>query len=364
MDDDLEVPSFTSTDEELNFWKQKALEYRQKTQEIQDEFDEFQESSRMLEAELEAQLEQAEKQVSEVSGSKVRIEQELTTAKEKMAAAEHQNFVLISSLTEEARTLSLHRETLQNYVRELEQTNDDLERAKRNTVQSLDDFEKRLNEALERNALLEHELDEKESLNFMVQRLKDETRDLRHELAVRPKVIIREVTPSTGVTPASSISALEEAGRDSAATSQATSLDSSKSSLRGDEAAAGSSATSSSTATEAAETNGTALANGEVPAQPNGEVATENREEAKGQRKKLHRQSTSVGTTPLPPSTRLSALGIVSDLLRKVGMLETKLSNARSLQSQQASTQVFSPIHEANRPRGADMSFSSAKVAV
>ena len=48
-----------------------------------------------------------------------------------MAAAEHQNFVLISSLTEEARTLSLHRETLQNYVRELEQTNDDLERAKR-----------------------------------------------------------------------------------------------------------------------------------------------------------------------------------------------------------------------------------------
>ena len=43
----------------------------------------------MLEAELEAQLEQAEKQVSEVSGSKVRIEQELTTAKVR--------FVLVSS---------------------------------------------------------------------------------------------------------------------------------------------------------------------------------------------------------------------------------------------------------------------------
>ena len=48
-----------------------------------------------------------------------------------MASNEHQNFVLISSLTEESRTVTQHRETLQKYVRELEQTNDDLERAKR-----------------------------------------------------------------------------------------------------------------------------------------------------------------------------------------------------------------------------------------
>ena len=99
--------------------------------------------------------------------------------------------------------------------------------------------------------------------------------------------------------------------------------------------------------------------NGEVRVQ-NGDVATAAVEKSEtgdtaansGERpgrKKLSRQSTSVGTTPLPPSTRLSALGIVSDLLRKVGMLETKLSNARSLQSQQATNQIFSPIQEANR---------------
>lgn len=126
-----------------------------------------------------------------------------------------------------------HRETLQKYVRELEQTNDDLERTKRNTVQSLDDFESRLNQEMERNALLEHELDEKDTLHAMVQRLKDETRDLRHELAVRPKVIIREVTPS------SSMLNIEEIGRDSTGPSAVPSVNistaSSLSSIRGSE---------------------------------------------------------------------------------------------------------------------------------
>lgn len=41
---------------------------------------------------------------------------------------------------------------------------------------SLEDFETRLNQAIERNAFLESELDEKESLLVSVQRLKDEAR--------------------------------------------------------------------------------------------------------------------------------------------------------------------------------------------
>lgn len=46
----------------------------------------------------------------------------------------------------------------------------------RATIVSLEDFEGRLNQAIERNAFLESELDEKESLLVSVQRLKDEAR--------------------------------------------------------------------------------------------------------------------------------------------------------------------------------------------
>ncbi|KAL3877780.1 hypothetical protein ACJMK2_035431 [Sinanodonta woodiana] len=88
----------------------------------------------------------------------------------------------ISDLEAELAQLRAFKDELQKYVRELEQTNDDLERAKRATVVSLEDFESRLNQAIERNAFLESELDEKETLAITVQRMKDEARDLRHEL--------------------------------------------------------------------------------------------------------------------------------------------------------------------------------------
>ncbi len=52
---------------------------------------------------------------------------------------------------------------------------------------SLAKFEAKINEALERNAILESELDEKDELAETVQRLRDESRDLRQELAVRQK---------------------------------------------------------------------------------------------------------------------------------------------------------------------------------
>ena len=52
---------------------------------------------------------------------------------------------------------------------------------------SLAEFEAKINEALERNAILESELDEKDELAETVQRLRDESRDLRQELAVRQR---------------------------------------------------------------------------------------------------------------------------------------------------------------------------------
>lgn len=52
---------------------------------------------------------------------------------------------------------------------------------------SLGEFEAKMNEALEQNAILHSEMEEKDDLSETVQRLRDETRDLKQELAVRQK---------------------------------------------------------------------------------------------------------------------------------------------------------------------------------
>ena len=82
----------------------------------------------------------------------------------------------ITNLQEEVNTLRAEVVQQKQYIRQLEQTNDDLERSNRNALASVEDIENRLNQVLEKNALLEVELYEKEELNVYVQRLKDEVR--------------------------------------------------------------------------------------------------------------------------------------------------------------------------------------------
>ena len=67
---------------------------------------------------------------------------------------------------------------------------------------SLGDLESKLNEALETNAILQSDMESKDDLTETVQRLRDETRDLKQELAVRQKnhfVTLRKVTVSYGI---------------------------------------------------------------------------------------------------------------------------------------------------------------------
>lgn len=82
----------------------------------------------------------------------------------------------VTSLQEEVNTLKAEALQQKQYIRQLEQVNDDLERSNRNALASVEDIEDRLNQVLEKNALLEVELYEKEELNVRVQRLKDEVR--------------------------------------------------------------------------------------------------------------------------------------------------------------------------------------------
>uniref|UniRef100_A0A8C1B485 NudE neurodevelopment protein 1-like 1b n=1 Tax=Cyprinus carpio carpio TaxID=630221 RepID=A0A8C1B485_CYPCA len=179
------MPKFSSKDEEIDYWKCLSLKYKKSYHDAHEELQEFQEGSRELEAELEAQLGQAEHRIRDLQSENQRLKSEVDTLKDKLEQQYAQSYKQISMLEDDLVQTRGIKEQLHKYVRELEQANDDLERAKRATITSLEDFEQRLNQAIERNAFLESELDEKESLLVSVQRLKDEARDLRQELAVR-----------------------------------------------------------------------------------------------------------------------------------------------------------------------------------
>ncbi|XP_008327864.2 nuclear distribution protein nudE-like 1-B [Cynoglossus semilaevis] len=127
-------------------------------QDAQEELQEFQEGSRELEAELEAQLTQAEHRLRDLQTENERLKNEVSNLKEKLEHQYTQSYKQISVLEDDLGQTRSIKEQLHKYVRELEQANDDLERAKRATIVSLDDFEGRLNQAIERNAFLESEM--------------------------------------------------------------------------------------------------------------------------------------------------------------------------------------------------------------
>ncbi|XP_066187963.1 nuclear distribution protein nudE-like 1 isoform X3 [Sylvia atricapilla] len=256
-------------------------------QEAREELAEFQEGSRELEAELEAQLVQAEQRNRDLQADNQRLKYEVETLKEKLEHQYAQSYKQVSLLEDDLSQTRAIKDQLHKYVRELEQANDDLERAKRATIVSLEDFEQRLNQAIERNAFLESELDDKESLLVSVQRLKDEARDLRQELAVRERQqeVTRKSAPSSPTLDCEKMDSAVQASLSLPATPVGKGSENSFPSPK---------------------------------AIPNG-----------------------FGTSPLTPSARISALNIVGDLLRKVGALESKLAACRNFAKDQASRKSY-----------------------
>lgn len=168
---------FENPQEELKF-------LRKKLGETQLEFQEFQESSRDLEAEYETQIEQLEKKNADSLSQINHLEDEVDQLRTKYNIYTNDTQQRLNEYQQQIAELTTLNERLTSYIRELEQNNDDLERAQRTLAASLEDFEGKLNQQIERNVLLENEISEKEELECIVQRLKEETRDLKHELIV------------------------------------------------------------------------------------------------------------------------------------------------------------------------------------
>jgi len=303
---------FDSPTEEIAYWRNKAEEYKLAAETSREELDEFQVAGRELEAELETQLEQTEIKNKELKSLTNRLHMENDQIKDKLEQCNREYHYQINELQSELQEIKGIKDKLAKYVRELEQQNDDLERAKRSTLASLEDFEMRMNVAIERNAFLESELDEKEQLKTVVQRLKDETRDLRSELRVLNPQFEEDEEPDNDRVIERSLS-------------QVNSTPSTQDKINQD-----------------SEQLCNEKMNGDTP---------------------MKQQNGVLGglpnSPPLTPSARISALGIVGDLLRKVGALELKLVSCRNIVKENGKDggREFSNINSIDRksrmPRGA-----------
>ncbi|XP_066499077.1 nuclear distribution protein nudE homolog 1 [Hoplias malabaricus] len=289
---DSDPPTFSSVEGERDYWKEQAAKHQERSEELQDELQEFQQMSRDYEVELETELKQCEARNRDLLTSNNRLRMELESYKEKYEAQHSEACRQISTLEGDLAETTAIKDQLQKYIRELEQANDDLERAKRATIMSLEDFEQRMNHVIERNAFLESELDEKENLLESVQRLKDEARDLRQELAVKQK---QERKPSLSVC------------------------------MDGEKAETPIRTPVSSMLT--------------TPARPPGSGSAFNTPPSS------YSRIEGLTGTPLTTSARISALNIVGELLRKVGNLESKLASCRELhiQDRTPSRSLISP---------------------
>ncbi|KAI4492324.1 hypothetical protein M0802_009834 [Mischocyttarus mexicanus] len=180
---EVDPPQFLSKDDEIQYWMDLAHQMHQRKEDVERELEEFQENSQMLEKELETSLEQAEKANRELRQRNSRLATEVEQLRTRLDQ-QTSDCVMFQS---QAQDLQLQQEQLMKYIRELEQKNDDLERAHRVNRVTEEEIEAKFNLAIEKNALLESELDEKEGLKVIVQRLMDEIRDLKQEIQVQER---------------------------------------------------------------------------------------------------------------------------------------------------------------------------------
>ncbi|TFY83764.1 hypothetical protein EWM64_g237 [Hericium alpestre] len=169
-------------DSYLNFssqtdWKSKYYEVADMLAETKTELDEFHQSSKELEEELERELARTEKAQQDLKVKIERSENERDEWKAKFVSLQTMHNTTTTSLQRELDTLRQVHQKLKVELRELEMGNDDLERNERAVSSSLADIEAKYSRALEEKILLEHELLDKAGLEEECQRLRDELRE-------------------------------------------------------------------------------------------------------------------------------------------------------------------------------------------
>ena len=162
--------------------------YKAQYESLEAELAEFQNSSKELEAELEKDIEEAEKRERQLKEKVGNLGYEVDEWKTKYKQSKAEASSALCTLQKEVTTLRDSNRTLQMRLRDTEVANDDFERQQRNTESSLEDLESKYSMAIERSVMMEEEIktgeQEREALRIETQRLRDELSDLRIEAEI------------------------------------------------------------------------------------------------------------------------------------------------------------------------------------
>ncbi|KAK4456817.1 putative nuclear distribution protein nude [Cladorrhinum samala] len=162
--------------------------YKAQYELLEQELSEFQASSKELEAELEKDLDAADKRERALQKKAEGLSYEVEEWKRKYKEAKSEANQAQGLLEKEITSLRDTNRTLQLKLRDIEVANDDFERQARNTTSSLEDLESKYNVAIERGVLMEEEIkageQEREQLRVETQRLREELGDLKIEAEI------------------------------------------------------------------------------------------------------------------------------------------------------------------------------------
>ncbi|WWD19676.1 hypothetical protein CI109_104138 [Kwoniella shandongensis] len=180
-DEDL---TFDSPEEEIAHYREKYRQALDMLTETRAELEEFQQSSKELEDEMEQELASNDKQQAELREKIKRLEVEKDDWKSKQIALQKMHSSTTANMQREMDNLRSERDKTLVALRDLEMGNDELERNERVAVSSLLDLESKYNRAIEEKTLLEQEIIQKQELEEECQRLKDDMRDANNEIAI------------------------------------------------------------------------------------------------------------------------------------------------------------------------------------
>ncbi|KAK4143137.1 uncharacterized protein C8A04DRAFT_37688 [Dichotomopilus funicola] len=162
--------------------------YKSQYEVLEAELSEFQASSKELEAELEKDLDAADKRERSLRQKAEGLTFEVEEWKRKYKESKSESNSAQNGLEKEITSLRDANRTLQLRLRDIEVANDDFERQARTTTSSLEDLESKYNMGIERAVMLEEEIKigekEREQLRVEAQRLREELSDLKIEAEI------------------------------------------------------------------------------------------------------------------------------------------------------------------------------------
>ncbi|XAO24463.1 hypothetical protein I312_103264 [Cryptococcus bacillisporus CA1280] len=199
--DDEDDITFDSSEDEIAHYREKHRQALEMLTDTRAELEEFQQSSKELEDEMEQELAANDKQQADLRERIKRLDAEKEEWRTKHIALQKMHSSTTSAMQREMDNLRSERDKTLIALRDLEMGNDELERNERVAVSSLLNLESKYNRAIEEKTLLEQDLAQKDELEAETQRLKDELREANEEIS-----ILKDQLARAAATPPSSVS--------------------------------------------------------------------------------------------------------------------------------------------------------------